>query len=40
MTDPNDVRSKDVYGAARVQGKGPDIGAVEQPDFGLMMLVR
>ena len=40
MTDPNDVRSKDVYGAARVQGKGCDIGAVEQPDFGLMMLVR
>lgn len=40
MTDPNDVRSKDVYGAARVQGKGPDIGAVEQPDYGLMMLFR
>lgn len=40
MTDPNDVRSKDVYGAARVQGKGCDIGAVEQPDFGLMLLLR
>ena len=40
MTDPNDARSKDVYGAARVQGKGCDIGAVEQPDYGLMLLFR
>ena len=40
MADPNDARSKDVYGAARVQGKGPDMGAVETPDYGLMMIVR
>ena len=40
MTDPNDIRSKDVYGAARVQGKGPDMGAVETPDYGLIILMR
>lgn len=40
MTDPNDPRSKDVYGVARVQGAGPDLGAVEQPDLGFILLFR
>ena len=40
MSDPADVRSHDVYGQDRIIGSGPDMGAVEAPTVGLLLMVR
>ena len=40
MTDPNDARSKDVYGNPRVSGEKADFGAVEALLKGLCIFVR
>lgn len=40
MSDPTDVRSHDVYGRDRIIGSGPDMGAVEAPTAGLLLMVR
>lgn len=40
MTDPEDVRSKDLAGNDRIMGSGPDMGCFERKIPGLMMMVR
>lgn len=40
MTDAADARSRDVYGRARVMGTAADLGAVEWPMYGFLMLVK
>lgn len=40
MTDPGDVRARDRNGRRRVIGTEVDMGALEAPIFGSMMIVR
>ena len=40
MTDPSDVRSKDLAGNDRIQGSAPDFGCFESKIYGLSVLVR
>lgn len=40
MTDPADIRSKDIYGLPRIIGAAPDIGAAETKPSGLSMLIK
>lgn len=40
MTDPNDVRSKDLADKDRIQGSAPDFGCFESKIYGLLLMVR
>lgn len=40
MTDPNDVRSKDLAGKDRILGSAPDFGCFESKIYGLSVLIR
>ena len=40
MTDPNDVRSKDLAGRDRILGSAPDFGCFESTYYGLLLMVR
>lgn len=40
MSDPNDVRSKDLAGRDRIQGSAPDFGCFESKIYGMLLMVR
>ena len=40
MTDPNDIRFKDLAGRDRIQGSAPDFGCFESKIYGLLLMVR
>lgn len=40
MTDPSDVRSKDLAGNDRILGSAPDFGCFESKIYGLLVLIR